>query len=197
MKSTFNISVNPKWLSMIILVCESRIATQMRRRNRGHGCPDHKTSQSLHVSRKENSRLNHTRTQRKQKYISSDFSLSEMKKTANKEFSNSLTQIIRQLRIDNHYQISQLVHLELYECLIFLEIFMCHFHQSNETPECINFVFHHEKKWRCEIRHSLHITQIEVVHNVGHKNIVKMNQIHVVFSLEEWNSPISSCNVLF
>lgn len=66
---TLRISVNPRSFTMMSLFSWSRIAAQIRIWKLGQGRSVQRTSHSTMISSAENSRLNNTRSQRKQKNI--------------------------------------------------------------------------------------------------------------------------------
>lgn len=55
-------------------------------------------------------------------------------------------------------------------------------HEASETPKRIHFITHEEQNGRKQITHSLNVTEIKIIHDVRHQNMVQHFQIRIVVS---------------
>jgi len=70
-------------------------------------------------------------------------------------------------------------------------------HQSHEAPERVHLIpVHDHQQWGEEVRHALHIAQIEVVHAVGHQQVLEELQIGWLPPGEEGVRAVGSGHIL-
>ena len=55
--------------------------------------------------------------------------------------------------------------------LIHEEVRLNAVHESSKAPEAVDLIVHDDHNRRQQVAHSLHISQVEVVHVVGHENV--------------------------
>lgn len=71
-----------------------------------------------------------------------------------------------------------------------------HVDVAYKAPECSALVLCDIENGRQQIAHALHIAQVEVVHDVAHKDVVEQVNVWVVLTLIKWMTSVCSVDVL-
>lgn len=71
-----------------------------------------------------------------------------------------------------------------------------HVHVPHEAPESSGLILGHIQDGGKEVAHALNIAKVEVVHHIGHEDVMQQGDIGVVLSLEEWVVAVCAVDIL-
>lgn len=71
-----------------------------------------------------------------------------------------------------------------------------HIHVPHEAPESSGLILGHIQDGGKEVAHALNIAKVEVVHHIGHEDVMQQGDIGVVLSLEEWVVAVCAVDIL-